>query len=34
LIKVHHTLADVGGPTRYGGFAFLTYIQIWSRSQL
>ena len=28
LIKLHHTLPDVGGPTRYGGFAFLTYVQI------
>jgi hypothetical protein len=28
LIKIHHILPDVGGPTRYGGFAFLTYIQI------
>jgi hypothetical protein len=28
LIKVHYTLPDVGGPTRYGGFAFLTYVQI------
>jgi hypothetical protein len=28
LIKVHHFLPDVGGPTRYGGFAFLTYVQI------
>jgi hypothetical protein len=28
LIKIHHTLPDVGGPTRYGGFAFLTYVQI------
>jgi hypothetical protein len=28
LIKVHHILPDVGGPTRYGGFAFLTYVQI------
>jgi hypothetical protein len=28
LIKVHSTLPDVGGPTRYGGFAFLTYVQI------
>ena len=28
LIKIHHFLPDVGGPTRYGGFAFLTYIQI------
>ena len=28
LIKVHHMLPDVGGLTRYGGFAFLTYVQI------
>jgi hypothetical protein len=28
LIKVHHILPDVGGPTRYGGFTFLTYLQI------
>ena len=28
LIKIHHILPDVGGPTRYGGFAFLTYVQI------
>jgi len=28
LIKVHEILPDVGGPTRYGGFAFLTYVQI------
>jgi hypothetical protein len=28
LIKIHHVFPDVGGPTRYGGFAFLTYIQI------
>lgn len=28
LIKAHVTLPDVGGPTRYGGFAFLTYVQI------
>ena len=28
LIKIHHLLPDVGGPTRYGGFAFLTYVQI------
>lgn len=28
LIKIHHVLPDVGGPTRYGGFAFLTYVQI------
>lgn len=28
LIKAHHTLPDVGGITRYGGFAFLTYVQI------
>jgi hypothetical protein len=28
LIKAHHMLTDVGGLTRYGGFAFLTYVQI------
>ena len=28
LIKAHYILPDVGGLTRYGGFAFLTYIQI------
>jgi hypothetical protein len=28
LIKVHQVFPDVGGPTRYGGFAFLTYVQI------
>ena len=28
LIKAHYILPDVGGPTRYGGFAFLTYVQI------
>jgi hypothetical protein len=28
LIKAHHMLADVGCLTRYGGFAFLTYVQI------
>ncbi len=28
LIKVHYTLPDVGGPTRYGGYTFLTYVQI------
>jgi hypothetical protein len=28
LIKKHYTLPDVGGLTRYGGFAFLSYIQI------
>ncbi len=28
LIKVHQYFPDVGGPTRYGGFAFLTYVQI------
>jgi len=28
LIKLHQILPDVGGPTRYGGFAFLTYVQI------
>ena len=28
LIKIHYLLPDVGGPTRYGGFAFLTYVQI------
>ncbi len=28
LIKIHQVFPDVGGPTRYGGFAFLTYIQI------
>ena len=28
LIKTHYFLPDVGGLTRYGGFAFLTYIQI------
>lgn len=28
LIKLHHIFPDVGGPTRYGGFDFLTYLQI------
>lgn len=28
LIKHHQYFPDVGGPTRYGGFAFLTYVQI------
>ena len=28
LIKHHILFPDVGGPTRYGGFSFLTYIQI------
>jgi hypothetical protein len=28
LIKNHVILPDVGGPTRYSGFAFLTYVQI------
>ena len=28
LIRIHQVLPDVGGPTRYGGFAFLTYVQI------
>jgi hypothetical protein len=28
LIKIHQIFPDVGGPTRYGGFAFLTYVQI------
>lgn len=28
LIKFHEILPDVGGPTRYGGYAFLTYVQI------
>jgi hypothetical protein len=28
LIKKHYTLPDVGGLTCYGGFAFLSYIQI------
>jgi len=28
LIKIHRVFPDVGGPTRYGGFAFLSYIQI------
>jgi hypothetical protein len=28
LIKTHEILPDVGGLTRYGGFAFLTYVQI------
>ena len=28
LIQTHYILPDVGGPTRYGGFAFLTYVQI------
>ncbi len=28
LIKKHYTLPDVGSLTRYGGFAFLTYVQI------
>ncbi len=28
LINVHYTLPDVGGPTRYGGYTFLTYVQI------
>jgi len=33
LIKVHQILPDVGGLTRYGGFAFLTYIQIKIQSR-
>jgi len=28
LIKRHLVFPDVGGPTRYGGFSFLTYIEI------
>ncbi len=28
LIKHHRYFPDVGGPTRYGGFAFLTYVQL------
>ena len=28
LIKAHYMLPDVGGLTRYGGFAFLTYVQL------
>ena len=28
LIKKHILFPDVGGPTRYGGFSFLTYIEI------
>ena len=28
LIKLHYTLPDVGGPTQYGGFSFLSYLQI------
>lgn len=28
LIIVHYTLPDVGGLTRYGGFTFLTYVQL------
>jgi hypothetical protein len=28
LIQKHVILPDVGGPTLYGGFAFLTYVQI------
>lgn len=28
LIKVHEVFPDVGGPTRYGGFSFLTYVRI------
>jgi hypothetical protein len=28
LIKRHIVFPDVGGPTRYGGFSFLTYVQI------
>ena len=28
LIKAHYTLPDVGCLTRYGGFTFLTYVQI------
>ena len=29
LIMIHHILPDIGRPTRYGGFAFLAYVQIW-----
>jgi hypothetical protein len=28
LIKKHIVFPDVGGPTRYGGFSFLTYVEI------
>ena len=28
LIKTHVVFPDVGGPTRYGGFSYLTYVQI------
>jgi hypothetical protein len=28
LIKIHQVFPDVGGPTGYGGFAYLTYLQI------
>jgi len=28
IIKKHILFPDVGGPTRYGGFSFLTYIKI------
>lgn len=28
LIQEHNYLPDVGGPTRYGGFTFLTYVQL------
>ena len=28
LIQKHIIFPDVGGPTRYGGFSFLTYVQL------
>lgn len=28
LIKRHEVFPDVAGPTRYGGFSFLTYVQL------
>lgn len=28
LIRIHKYFPDVGGPSRYGGYAFLTYVQI------
>jgi len=28
LVQTHEVFPDVGGPTKYGGFAFLTYVKL------
>lgn len=28
LVKIHEVFPDVGGPTRYGGFSFLSYVRL------